>query len=83
MMRTMEPMNGTPLLGRLLLIAGLLIAGIGLLLMMGPRLPFLGRLPGDLAFGRGHVRVYIPLMTSLVLSVILTLIFSLLSIFRR
>lgn len=71
------------LLGRFLLIAGLIIAGLGLLLLFAPRLPFLGRLPGDLVFGRGNFRFYLPLTTSLLLSVVLTLILTLVSLFRR
>jgi hypothetical protein len=63
--------------GKTLVLVGLAIAGAGLLLMLG--LP-LGRLPGDVAFKRGPVSFYFPVTTSIVLSLILTLIFSL---FRR
>jgi len=61
--------------GRLLLIVGLLIAGIGVVMMLG--LP-LGRLPGDIAFKRGNVSVYIPIGTSILVSIVLTLVFALL-----
>jgi hypothetical protein len=61
--------------GKLLLILGLIIAGAGLLIMAG--LP-IGRLPGDFAFRRGNTTVYIPVTTSILASVILTLLFSLL-----
>jgi uncharacterized protein HemY len=60
---------------KFLLIAGLIIAGAGLLMMAG--LP-IGRLPGDLTFRRGNTTVYIPVATSILASVILTLLFSLL-----
>jgi hypothetical protein len=63
--------------GKTLVLVGLAIAGAGLLLMIG--LP-LGRLPGDVAFKRGPVSFYFPITTSIVVSLILTLIFSL---FRR
>jgi hypothetical protein len=63
--------------GKTLVLVGLAIAGAGLLLMLG--LP-LGRLPGDVAFKRGPVSFYFPVTTSIVVSLILTLIFSL---FRR
>jgi len=63
--------------GKLLLIAGLLIAGVGLLMMAG--IPF-GRLPGDIVIRRGSGTFYFPLVTSIVLSIILTL---LLSVLRR
>jgi hypothetical protein len=63
--------------GKLLLIAGLVIAGIGLLVMAG--LP-LGRLPGDIVIRRGSGTFYFPLATSILLSIILSL---LLAAFRR
>jgi Protein of unknown function (DUF2905) len=64
-------------LGKLLLIVGLVISGIGLLVMLG--VPF-GRLPGDFAVKRGNFAFYFPLTTSIILSILLTLIFAL---FRR
>ena len=64
-------------MGKLLLIAGLIIAGIGLLMMAG--IPF-GRLPGDIVIRRGNGTFYFPLATSILLSIILTL---LLALFRR
>jgi len=64
-------------MGRVLIIVGLVIAGIGLLISMG--LP-LGRLPGDLSWRRGTATFHFPLVTSIVLSILLTLLFAL---FRR
>jgi len=63
--------------GKLLLLVGLAIAGVGLLMMLG--LP-LGRLPGDVAIKRDHFSFYFPITTSIILSIILTLI---VSFFRR
>ena len=71
-------------LGRLLIGVGLVlvIAG-GLLLLLG-RMGFpLGRLPGDISYRSKNVSVYFPLGTSIVLSVLLSLVFYLLSRFRR
>lgn len=62
-------------MGKLLLVAGLVIAGIGALIMVG--LP-LGRLPGDIVIRRGSTTIYIPLATGLLLSVVLTVIMTLL-----
>jgi uncharacterized protein HemY len=62
-------------MGKVLLIVGLVVAGIGLLMMAG--LP-LGRLPGDISFRRGNTTVYFPLATSIIASIILTLLFALL-----
>ena len=60
-------------MGRLLLIVGVVIAGVGLLMMAGA--PF-GRLPGDFTFRRGNAVFYFPLATSIVVSIILTLLFA-------
>jgi hypothetical protein len=64
-------------MGKALVVVGLVIAGLGLLMMLG--LP-LGRLPGDFAVKRGNFSFYFPLATSIILSIVLTLLFSL---FRR
>jgi hypothetical protein len=59
--------------GKLLVITGLVIAGIGLLMMVG--IP-LGRLPGDIVIRKGSGTFYFPLATCIVLSIILTLLLS-------
>jgi uncharacterized protein HemY len=64
-------------MGKVLIVVGLVIAGLGLITMLG--FP-LGRLPGDFAVKRGNVSFYFPLATSIVLSILLTLLFAL---FRR
>jgi uncharacterized protein HemY len=64
-------------MGKALLLIGLVIAGLGVLIMLG--LP-IGRLPGDIAVRRGNFSFYFPLTTSIVLSIVLTLLFAL---FRR
>ena len=66
-------------LGRLLIILGLMTAVVGVVLATGNRL-HLGRLPGDLVYRRGNFGCYFPLMTSIILSLLLTLI---LWVFRR
>ena len=62
-------------MGKLLVIIGVVIAGVGLLVMMG--LP-IGRLPGDITWRRGNTTIYVPLATSIVASILLTLLFALL-----
>ena len=64
-------------MGKVLVVLGLGLAGLGLLIMIG--LP-IGRLPGDIYVKRDNVTIYFPITTSIVLSLILTMIFSL---FRR
>ena len=58
-------------MGKVLVVVGLCIAGLGVLILLGVPL---GRLPGDLVYRRGGVTVYVPLATSVVLSVVLTLV---------
>jgi Protein of unknown function (DUF2905) len=64
-------------MGKALVLVGLALAALGLLIMMGVPL---GRLPGDFAVRRGNFAFYFPLATSIILSIILTLIFT---FFRR
>lgn len=61
-------------LGRVLIGLGLVIAAIGLVLVFMGKIPWIGRLPGDFFFRGKNVTVYFPLMTSIVVSVVLTLI---------
>jgi hypothetical protein len=63
--------------GRMLMIMGIVLALVGLVLTLGPRLPFrLGRLPLDFHYQRDNVSFYFPLGTSILLSVLLTLVLS-------
>ncbi len=62
------------------MILGVVMVFVGFLLMLGPRLPFrIGRLPLDFHYQRGNFNFYFPLGTSILVSVVLTLIFSLLN----
>lgn len=66
--------------GRSMILVGLLIAGAGLLLVLGDRLPFrIGRLPGDLLWKGKNTTFYFPVVTSLLLSALLTLVMWLLN----
>ena len=65
-------------MGKFLIVLGLVIALIGLLVSMG--VPF-GRLPGDVSFRRGNTSFHFPIVTSIVLSIVLTLLLSF--FFRR
>ena len=67
-------------MARMLIIAGLVLVGVGILIKLG--LP-IGRLPGDIVVRREHSTFYFPIVTCIVLSVVLSLLFSLFSIFRR
>jgi hypothetical protein len=61
-------------LGRILLVLGIVITGIGLFLIFAEKIPWFGRLPGDFFWRGRNVSVYFPLTTSILVSLILTLI---------
>jgi len=65
-------MNWTEV-GRFLIIAGAVIVVVGMLFMVADKIP-IGRLPGDLHFGSGRFKIYIPIATSVLLSVLITII---------
>ena len=67
-------MPGLEGIGKTLIIVGLVIAGLGLLLAFGGRIPFLGKLPGDILIKKDGISFYFPIVTLLILSVVLTLI---------
>jgi hypothetical protein len=64
--------------GKMLLLLGGFIALMGLVLLLMGRVPFLGRLPGDITFRRGNVSCFIPIATSILLSLLLTIVLNLL-----
>ena len=66
----------TPELGRVLLIVGVLLVIVGGLAVLGVRLPF-GRLPGDIAIEGERGGFYFPIVTMIVVSVVLTILFNL------
>jgi hypothetical protein len=68
--------------GWVLLIVGLVITGIGLVWILVPSIPWLGRLPGDISVGTEHTRFYFPLATCVLLSVLLSLVLWLIRLFR-
>jgi hypothetical protein len=67
-------------LGRFLMIIGAILVVLGLALWLSPRIPWLGRLPGDIVIKRENFSFYFPLGTCILLSLILTLI---LYLFRK
>ena len=63
--------------GRMILIFGLFMVALGGLLMIGGKLFGLGRLPGDIFIQRGNFSFYFPVVTSIVLSLLLTILLNL------
>jgi hypothetical protein len=70
--------GGLEPLGRTLLILGLVTVAVGVLLIVAPRVPFLGRLPGDIRIEREGVTILIPLATMALLSIVVSIVLSLL-----
>jgi hypothetical protein len=69
--------------GRILIFAGGALVLVGIILLLAGRLPGLGRLPGDIRIEREGFTFYMPLVTMLVVSVVLTLILNLITRFWR
>ncbi len=74
-------MNDIPGIGRMLIIMGLLIAGLGLLFTLGGKIPGFGRLPGDIVIQRKGFTFYFPVVTCIVVSVLLSFLLNI--FFRR
>lgn len=64
-----------PSLGKTLILIGLLLVAIGLILTFAEKIPWMGRLPGDIVVKRENFTFYFPLATSIIISIILTLLF--------
>lgn len=69
-------------LGKLLIVAGLIMAGIGALMWLAGRNGFNG-LPGDIRYSRGHFTLFVPIVTSIALSIFLTIVLNLIARLRR
>ena len=70
-------MGGLGALGKLLILVGLLIVVIGLLLLIGEKIPWIGKLPGDIIIKKEKFTFYFPITTSIIISILLTLLFAL------
>jgi len=72
-------------LGRFLVVVGVILVALGLIVMAGPRFSFfgLGRLPGDIAYKGKNFQFYFPIVTCLVLSAAVTLLFWLISFLTK
>ena len=79
-------MNPAPIqLGKFLVLAGVILVGLGLIFMLGSRLSFfgLGKLPGDISYKSKNVTVCFPIVSCLLLSALVTLLFWLFSYLSR
>jgi hypothetical protein len=65
--------------GKILIVLGILLIVVGVLVVTKVRIPFLGRLPGDIRIERDGFRLYVPIVTCIILSILLTLLLTLLA----
>ncbi len=72
-----------PALGKVLLLVGLVITAVGLALIFSDRIPWLGKLPGDITIDKGNFRIYVPITTCILLSVVISLVLWVLSQLRK
>jgi len=70
-------MLGFGVLGKMLILLGVSIILVGVFLLVGEKIPWVGRLPGDIIIKRERFTFYFPLATSILISIILTLLFTL------
>jgi hypothetical protein len=69
-----------PQFGKILILFGVLLIIAGVLMIFADRIPFLGKLPGDIVYRKGNFTLYVPIATMLIVSILLTI---LLNLFRR
>lgn len=65
---------------KMLIFLGLVLVIIGISFILAPKIPFLGKLPGDIFFKKGNFTFYFPIMSSILISIVITIILNL--IFR-
>ena len=67
--------EGMQHIGKLLIVLGVMIAAVGVLLSLSGKIPWLGRLPGDIFIQRKNFTFYFPLATGIIISILLTFLF--------
>jgi hypothetical protein len=69
-----------PAMGKMLIVAGIVLIVAGIVFMFVDKIPFLGKLPGDIAIQKERFSFYFPITTSIIISIILSILFA---IFRK
>jgi hypothetical protein len=64
-------------IGKGLILLGVIVLCAGIMFVFMPKIPYLGKLPGDIAFQSGNLRIYFPIVTCIILSLLLSLILNL------
>ena len=70
-------------MAKFLILVGAIFIATGLIVLVAPGIPWLGRLPGDIDFKGRNFRVYFPIATCIILSIILTILLNLPKIFKK
>jgi hypothetical protein len=63
-------------MGKMLIALGVFMVIAGMLMVFAPKLPYIGKLPGDIFIKRGNFTLYFPITSSILISIILTIILS-------
>ncbi len=69
-------------LAKVMILIGAVLIVVGLVILFFPRLPFVGKLPGDILVKKEHFTFYFPLATSIVISIIISLVLYLINKLR-
>ena len=69
-----------PSFGKILVVTGIVLIVVGLAVMYGPKIPWIGKLPGDISIKKDNFTFYFPIATSIIISILLSILFS---IFRK
>jgi len=68
-------MSGFTLMGKMLIMMGAVLMLLGLMMTLGNKIPWIGRLPGDIIIKKDHFSFYFPLTSCIIVSIILTILF--------
>jgi len=69
--------------GKMLVLVGIVITGVGFLMMFSEKIPYLGRLPGDISVKRENFQLYIPITTSILISVAVSVVLWVISLLNK
>ena len=72
-----------PSFGKMLVLVGIVITGVGFLMMFSDKIPYLGRLPGDISVTKENFQIYIPITTSILISVAVSLVLWVISLLNK
>ena len=70
-------------MGKILILVGIVCILVGLAINYAHKIPFLGKLPGDISIDKGNVKIYFPLATSILISILLSLLLFLYNKFKN